>query len=242
MTLQAIVVDDEPLALDELTFLLGQCDGVEVVGQANLASEAERLCDSTQPHLAFIDLGMPGPDGFALADQLRERHPDLAVVIVSTDDDGVIRGFEAQVADYLLKPVSLERLRRTLERVSAERPDPPREAIPLERFAVRRKNTYVVVDLRDVVYFEARDELVWAVTRDDRFAIDRTLATLADQLDPQVFFQSHRSCIVRLDCLRMIEPAGARTYRLLLDHPDTPKLPLARDRVASLRERIPFLR
>lgn len=242
MTLQAIVVDDEPLALDELTFLLGQCDGVEVVGQANLASEAERLCDRTQPHLAFIDLGMPGPDGLALADQLRERHPDLAVVIVSTDDDGVIRGFEAQVADYLLKPVSLERLRRTLERVSAERPDPPREAVPLERFAVRRKNTYVVVDLRDVVYFEARDELVWAVTRGDRFAIDRTLGTLAEQLDPQVFFQSHRSCIVRLDSLRMIEPAGARTYRLLLDHPDAPKLPLARDRVASLRERIPFLR
>ena len=242
MTLRAIVVDDEPLAREELTFLLGQCEGVEVVGQARFASEAERLCDHAQPQVAFIDLRMPGFDGLALADGLRRKHLNLEVVIVSAHDDGALRGFDAQVADYLLKPVSLERLRRTLERVSAASPDLFAASLPLERFAVRRKNTYVVVDLRDVVYFETRDELVWAVTPEDRFAIDRTLATLAEQLNDKDFFQSHRSCIVRIDRIRIIEPAGARTFRRQLDHPDAPKVPLARDRVGKLRERIPFLR
>jgi DNA-binding LytR/AlgR family response regulator len=242
VTLRAIVVDDEPLARDELTFLLGQCEGVDVVGEARFASEAETLCDHAQPQVAFIDLRMPGPDGLALADTLREKHPELEVILVSAHDDGALRGFDAQITDYLLKPVRLERLRQTLERVAASRPDLVPASIPLERFAVRRKHAYVVVDLKDVVYFEARDELVWAVTDEDCFAIDRTLATLADQLDRSDFFQSHRRCIVRIDRIRMIEPAGARTFRMLLDHPDEPKVPLARDRVGKLRERIPFLR
>ena len=241
MNLRAIVVDDEPPARDELSFLLGQCDGVEVVGQTGLPREAERLCADAEPHVAFIDVRMPGIDGFRLADELRHRHFDLDVVLVSAQEEDAIRGFEAQVADYILKPVSLERLRRTLKHLSEARPMPLVPAA-FERFAVRRKNTYVVVDLRDVVYFEARDELVWAVTEDDRFAIDRTLASLASRLDEREFFQSHRGCIVRVDRIRVIEPCGARTFRIVLDHPSRPAVPLARDRVAKLRERIPFLR
>ena len=242
MTLRAIVVDDEPLARDELTFLLGQCEWVDVVGEARCAEEAEKLCDDQQPEVAFIDLRLPGPDGLTLAELLREKHPDLDVVIVSAHDNGALRGFEVEITDYLLKPVRLERLRQTLERVSAGRPDSDQVGGRLQRFAVRRKHSYVVVELRDVVYFEARDELVWAVTQDDRFAIDTRLASLARQLDPSVFFQSHRSCIVRIDRIRVIEPTGARTFRLLLDHPDDPKVPLARDRASKLRERIPFSR
>lgn len=140
------------------------------------------------------------------------------------------------------RAMRLEQLRQTLDRVSAGHSDPVPEPVLLERFAVRRRNAYVVVALGDVVYFEARDEFVWAVTTEDRFAIDRTLTTLAEQLDSTDFFQSHRSCIVRLDRIRMIEPAGARTFRMLLDHPEEPRVPLARDRVGKLRERIPFLR
>jgi DNA-binding LytR/AlgR family response regulator len=213
-----------------------------VVGEAGFASEAEQLCDDTQPQVAFVDLRMPGLDGLALAELLRNKHPDLAVVIVSAHGGGALRGFEAQVADYLLKPVRLERLRQAIERVSAARPDSVLGPRGLERFAVRRKSWYVVVEVRDVVYFEAHGEFVWAVTEADRFAVDRTLTNLADQLDNKLFFQSHRSCIVRIDRIRTIEPAGARSFRLHLDHPDEPKVPLARDRASKLRERIPFLR
>lgn len=240
--LRAIVVDDEPLARDELTFLLQQCDEIEVVGEAGFAMEAERQCDDLQPEVAFIDLRMPGLDGLALAELLRNKHPQLAVVIVSAHDDGALRGFEAQVTDYLLKPVRLERIRQAVERLSAARPDSVLGGRALERFAVRRKSWHVVVEVRDVVYFEARGELVWAVTEVDRFAVDRTLTNLADQLDTKDFFQSHRSCIVRIDRIRTIEPAGARSFRLHLDHPDEPKVPLSRDRASKLRERIPFLR
>lgn len=242
MTVRAIVVDDEPLARDELTFLLRQCEQVDVVGEARGAAEAQKLCDDEQPEVAFIDLRMPDLDGIALAQLLRRKLPELDVIIVSAHDDGALRGFETKITDYLLKPVRLQRLQQALDRVSAGEPRPFESTSPLARFAVRRRGSFVVVELRDVVYFEARDELVWAVTENDRFALDARLVNLADRLDSAVFFQSHRSCIVRIDRIRVIEPAGARTFRLLLDHPDEPRVPLARDRASKLRERIPFSR
>ncbi len=241
MNLRAIVVDDEPLARDELQFLLSQCEDVEVVGEARNAQEARSLCEQAEPDVAFVDLRMPGPDGVALAETLLASHPDMSVIIVSAHDEGALRAFEARVVDYLLKPVRLERLRQAVERVressSARASGGPGR---LDRIAVRRKDAYVVVELDDVVFFEVKDELVWAVTADDRFAIDKTLATLEQELDPEAFFRSHRGFIVRFDRIRGIEPSGAGTYQLRLDHPETPKIPLARERAKKLRERIPF--
>ena len=240
MSIRAIVVDDEPLARDELRFMLGQCEDIEVVGEARNAPEAQGLCDQERPDVAFLDLRMPGPDGVALAETLMANHPELKVVIVSAHDEGALRAFEARVADYLLKPVRLDRLRQAVERVRGEPGATESGQERLERIAVRRKDAYVVVELGDVIYFEVKDELVWAVTADDRFAIDKTLATLEGELDAEAFFRSHRGFIVRYDRIRAIEPTGAGTYQLLLDHPEEPKIPLARERAKKLRERIPF--
>jgi DNA-binding LytR/AlgR family response regulator len=240
MNLRAIVVDDEPLARDELRFMLGQCENVEVVGEARNTPEAQELCEREQPDVAFVDLRMPGPDGVALAETLMANHPDMNVVIVSAHDEGALRAFEARVTDYLLKPVRLERLRQAVERVRETSASSTRGRGSLDRIAVRRKDAYVVLELCDVVFFEVKDELVWAVTEDDRFAIDKTLATLEEELDPNSFFRSHRGFIVRFDRIRGIEPTGAGTYQLRLDHPEAPKIPLARERAKKLRERIPF--
>jgi DNA-binding LytR/AlgR family response regulator len=238
MNLRAIVVDDEPLARDELRFMLGQCDAVEVVGEARNAPEAQQLCTDAKPDVAFLDLRMPGPDGVALAETLMSDHPELRVVIVSAHDEGALRAFEARVADYLLKPVRLERLRQAVERVRGSSITTPHER--LQRIAVRRRDAYIVLELDDVVYFEVKDELVWAVTETDRFAIDKTLTVLETELNPEAFFRSHRGFIVRYDRIRAIEPTGAGTFQLLLDHPDEVKVPLARERAKRLRERIPF--
>lgn len=240
MNIRAIVVDDEPMARDELRFMLGQCEHIDVVGEARNAHEAQGLFEQARPDVVFVDLRMPGPDGVALAETLMASHPDVKVVIVSAHDEGALRAFEARVTDYLLKPVRLERLRQAVESVRNASRGAVSSQERLERIAVRRKDAYVVLEIDDVVYFEVKDELVWAVTEDDRFAIDKTLAKLEGELDPEAFFRSHRGFIVRYDRIHAIEPTGAGTYRLLLDHPDRPKIPLARERAKKLRDRIPF--
>jgi DNA-binding LytR/AlgR family response regulator len=237
--LEAIVVDDEPLARDELTFLLGQCGGVTVVGEAGDAKSALVLLASAQPDVAFVDLRMPGPDGIALAEAIRAKSPGTAVVVVSAHDDAALRAFEARVADYLLKPVRLERLRSALARVRELSPPAgtPEDA-PMTRLAIKRRGGYVVVDVEDVVYFEMRDELVWAVTNDDRYALDLTLSAVEKRL-PAGFFRSHRAALVRLDRILKIQPSGPGSFELLLDHPRSPKVPLARERARTLKELIP---
>jgi DNA-binding LytR/AlgR family response regulator len=248
-TLRALVVDDEPLARDELAFLLGEL-GVDVVAQAANASEALGAFGRESPDVVFVDLRMPGPDGLALAEAVHVRSPHTPIVVVSAHDEGALRGFEVGVADYVLKPARLDRLKRAMERVRARLASselthalastpPPSASSALTRLAVRRKNAYVVVDVDEVVYLEMKDELVWAVTREDRFALDLTLSALEGRL-PDVFFRSHRGYIVRIDRILTIEPAGAGTFDLVLDHPNKPKVPLARERARLLRERIPI--
>jgi DNA-binding LytR/AlgR family response regulator len=242
-TLRALIVDDEPLARDELAFLLSEAGGVEVIGQASDAHEALKLADS-DPDVAFVDLRMPGPDGIALAEALKRRNPNLQIIVVTAHDDAALRAFEAQVLDYILKPARVERIRAALERVRNAQPrqrpsEQPRET-PLERLAVRRGGMYVVLELSDVIYFEMKDELVWAVTASDRVSLDLTMTNLEQRLPDGDFFRSHRGALVRIDKIRAMEPAGAGTYELVLDHPDAPRVPLARERARLLRERIPF--
>ncbi len=241
--LRAILVDDEPLARDELAFLLKEVGGVEVVGQAADANAALELATREEPDVAFVDLRMPGPDGIALAQALKRRFPQLQVVVVSAHDDAALRAFEAQVIDYLLKPARLERVRTAVARVQAavpqRAPAQNREGT-LERLAVRRGSVYLVLEVADVIYFEMKDELVWAVTAHDRMALDLTMTNLEQRLPEGIFFRSHRGALVRVDKIRAMEPAGAGTYELVLDHPDTPRVPLARERARLLRERIPF--
>lgn len=237
--LRALVVDDEPLARDELVFLLEELD-VEVVGQAGDAASALERLDYTKPDAAFVDLRMPGPDGLALAESLMKRREGLSVVVVSAHDEGAIRAYEAGVIDYLLKPVRLERLAKAVDRAKERAPETSDPNAPLTRLAVRRRGKLVVVHVDDVVWFEAKDELVWAVTDTDRYALDLTLSTLEKRVPPNEFFRSHRGTLVRLDRIRGLEPAGAGTYELHLEHPEQPTVPLARERARLLRELIPI--
>ncbi len=239
--LKALVVDDEPLARDELGFLLEQLD-VEVIGQAGDAPSALAELDRATPDLAFVDLRMPGPDGIALAESLMKRHPQLGIVVVSAHDDGAVRAYEAGIVDYLLKPVRLERLAKAVERARERAPAAAdEEEATLTRLAVRRRGKLVVLQVEDVVWFEVKDELVWAVTEDDRFALDLTLSAVEKRVPEGAFFRSHRGALVRLDRIRGIEPAGAGTYELHLDHPEQPTVPLARERARTLRALIPTL-
>jgi two-component system response regulator LytT len=248
-SLRVMVVDDEPLARDELKFLLGQVGGVEVVAEAKSAPDALERLPEEPLDAVFVDLRMPGPDGLSLAEALLAKDPQLAVVVVSAHDEGALRGYEVGVVDYVLKPARLgrvktavERIRARLAKADAESADGAGEApgeATLSRLAVRRRGQFVVLDVKDVIWFEMKDELVWAVTAADRFALDLSLGAVEARLPPG-FFRSHRGYLVRLDAIAALEPSGAGTYEMILHHPDKPRVPLARERARALRELIPI--
>lgn len=245
--MRILVVDDEPLARDELIFLLKECGQTDIVGQASDVVEAISLCNEVRPDVVFTDLRMSGPDGITLADLVHAKHPNTSVVVVSAHDDAALRAFDAKVFDYLLKPVKLERLRETVDRLIAKASGVIRESSKHGQIAIKDGDSYRVIALKDVACFEVKDLFVWAVTAQGRFAIDQSLAAVESQLDGAEFFRSHRGAIVRLSRLLRIEPTGGGTYDLVLtldndgafpalEH----KVPLARDRVKLLRQKIAF--
>ena len=257
--LRTLLVDDEPLARARLRRMLGEIERVEVVGEAGSVPEAAALVEQLGPDLVFLDVQMPGEDGFGLLARTRQRP---AIVFVTAFDHFAVRAFEAQAVDYLLKPFRPERLAAAVERVrgALARPDelarriqqvlemvgtsagmrPPYEERPepLERFAVRIGQKQLIVRSDEVLWFGAEDKLVFAATAGDRHYVNFTLDDLERRLDPSRFVRVHRSAIANLDHAAALRPGFAGTWRLQLDDAARTEVPVSRARARLLKERL----
>jgi two-component system LytT family response regulator len=257
--LRALLVDDEPLARARLKRMLGELERVEVVGEAGSVPEAAALVDQLAPDLVFLDVQMPGEDGFTLLSRIRHRP---AIVFVTAFDHFAVRAFEAQAVDYLLKPFRPERLAAAVERVRAAlaRPDELARRIqqvlemvgtiggpaaagieraePLERFTVRIGQKQLIVRAEEVLWFGAEDKLVFAATAGDRHYVNFTLDELERRLDPSRFVRVHRSAIANLDHAAALRPGFAGTWRLQLDDAARTEVPVSRVRARLLKVRL----
>lgn len=242
MTLTAFVVDDEPLAVQRLVRMLRRSGRVEVAGSATDPGEAIRLLSEQPVDVLFLDIHMPEIDGFALVERL-ERAP--LVVFTTAHDEHALRAFEVLAIDYLLKPIDQAQLDRALdklERVASA----PAAAPPLaelldrvrgrpRRIASRLGDRVTLLDLDEVSHFHASDRLTYAVSAGKDHIVDETLAALERRLDPAEFVRIHRSALVNLRFIAELRGDGAGLVVVLRD--DT-QLPVARDRVRPLKDRL----
>lgn len=253
-----IVVDDEQPAREELTWLLTQCEEVEVVDQFGSARAA---ADFLQDHpdsidLCFLDIDMPGLNGVRLAQLWHDRLGDSAplVAFVTAYEDHAVDAFSLDAVDYLLKPVRLARLEKTLHRArrrlgggpaapaSDEHTDEPTE--PLTRISVEKLGQYHVIATDQILWIEADEGFATVHTEAGAHLTDFSLKFLETNLDGERFFRCHRSYIVRLDAITRIAPTGSGTYRLIVGQnsdDDSPhSVPLARSRAPQLKALIPW--
>jgi len=252
-TLRAVLVDDEPLARARLRRMLLAHGGVQVLGEAASVAEAVLLVDELAPDLVFLDVQMPGEDGFTLVERVRHRP---AIVFVTAFDQYAVRAFEANAVDYLMKPFRAERLAAAIDRarVVLARPDElarqlqhilasmgsarTDRAEPLERFTVRVGQKQLIVKADEVLWFGAEDKLVFAVTARDRHYVNFTLDELERRLEPSRFVRVHRSAIANLDHAAALRPGFAGTWRLQLDDAARTEVPVSRSRARSVKERL----
>lgn len=244
--MRAFVVDDEKPAREELTWLLEQCAGVEVVGQAESAEAAfERIGTDVDVDVVFLDIDMAGIGGMRLAelwqDRTKERRP--LVIFVTAYEEYAVRAFGVDAVDYLLKPVRLGRLEQAIVRARSRIEAGAAQLgahRSLQRISVEHKGVYRVIPVDEILYFESDDGIVLVQTESERFLTDFSLKFLEQNLDPEKFFRSHRSYIVRLDSIESIAPWGAGTYRLVLSRENDLGVPLARSRASELKSLIPW--
>lgn len=252
-SLRALIVDDERLARSRLRRMLGDLPGMVIAGEAASAAEARPLLAETHADLLFLDVQMPGEDGFAL---LRGLDPRPAVIFVTAYDHYAVRAFEENAVDYLLKPFRRERLEQAVERArrELERPeelsrrladllgqlDRARSAPSefLERFTVRLGQRQLILRAEEVLWFGAEDKLVFAATAGDRHYVNFTLDQLERRLDPRRFARVHRGAIANLDYAAALRPGFAGTYRLQLKDEARTEIPVSRSRARTLRGRL----
>ena len=201
MKVRALVVDDEPLARRRIMRLLRADEDVEVVGNCATGAEAMALIRDRSPDLVFLDVVMPAMDGFALLDAIE---PDVApaVVFVTACGAHAIRAFDVNAVDYLLKPVSAERLEAALHRArermaagSARRRD---------RLLVKSGRGYIFVKLSDVDWVQAEGNNLRLHAGGQSHLIRESMRGLEGQLDPTRFLRIHRSTLVNLDRVREV--------------------------------------
>lgn len=237
-SIRALIVDDEAPARRRMRRMLESSSGIEVVGEAADAFEALAAVAREPVDLMLLDIHMPDMEGTRLAERLRDlelvRHP--LVVMVTAHAEHAVRAFDLDVVDYLLKPVSSERLGEALERVRRRLGDadeaPVREASPPPRLVARHAGTSYLLDPAAIVHLHAADKYVLVELDGAEYVLDESLNTLEQQLASRGFVRVHRSELVRLDAVVALhsDDGGAalelRTGR---------RVPVSRRRLADLR-------
>ncbi len=254
--LRVLVVDDEQLAREELCFLLSQLGEIDVVGQASDGVGALRLAGELTPDLIFLDVQMPGLTGFEVARRLVEADIPAQLVFVTAFDQYAIEAFSVNAVDYVLKPVDIERLEQTLDRVrrrvaSTQAARLPLSAADLERvveavqarqgrrdqLAIRVGEKFVLVQASEVIHASLEDDTIVVVTNSVSGTSNyRTLDELQARLDPAVFWRVHRSHLVNITKIKEIVPWFSRNYLLKMRDPKATEIPVSRAQTKRLRE------
>jgi two-component system, LytTR family, response regulator len=247
--LRAFVLDDEPLAVKRLARLLEATGRVQIVGRATDPQNGLAQVSAQPVDVLFVDIHMPGLTGFQVVERIP---PGPAVVFTTAHDQHAVQAFEVNAVDYLLKPVERARLDTALDRVTARRAGGGadlRAALEglarqlrgtpfLEQLPSRVRDRVHLVPVADVTHLVARQRATYAVTTSGEHMLDLTLSDLEQRLDPARFLRIHRAVLVNLAWVGEVHPDEDRHLMVGLKDPKKTELPVARDRLRALKERL----
>jgi two-component system response regulator LytT len=255
MQLSAVIVDDEQLARDELAFLLKGVDDVNVVAQGKNGLEAVNLIREHNPDLVFLDVQMPGLDGFGVIKKLLDKKVPLPKIVFSTAfDQYAVKAFEVNAVDYLLKPFDKKRVAQSVERArakmeSAAAPSEKLETLvrmlesqktPASKILIKAAGRMFLVDQKEICYASIEDGVISVVTAGQNGfegqSNCRTLEELLDSLDPSLFWRAHRSYLVNINRIREVVPWFKSSYQLRMDDKKQSEIPVSRAQTKRLRE------
>lgn len=250
-TITTVLVDDEQLASEELSYLLRDFPELEVIATGRNGLEAVKLIEDLEPDLVFLDVQMPGLDGLGVIRQLRERQIPLPYfILVTAFDNYAVEAFRLEATDYLLKPVERERLQQAVQRAqkaiqdraASEKGKGPADLSgpkpPLQRtkLLVKKDQRNFIVDAQDVIYATIEDGLITVVTATMEGQSNyRTIEELQSNLDPETFWRVHRSFLVNIHRIREVIPWFKSSYQLKMDDKKQTEIPVSRVQTKRLR-------
>jgi two-component system LytT family response regulator len=259
LPLRAYLIDDEMLAIERLGRLLASFADIRVIGSATDPMEALDFLSRESADVLFLDIQMPGMNGFELLSRLTEQP---FVIFTTAYDEYALKAFEVNSIDYLLKPIETGQLERALTKLSRLRPLPrqewlrtpelrsmlqelatslraPQSAYP-HRIASRVGERISFLDLNTVTHFVAHDKLTYAVVDGHKHCVDQSIVELERRLDPAKFIRIHRAVLLNVDWIQEVNSSFAGKLLVSLRDVQHTQLPIARDRARDLKSRLGF--
>ena len=241
--IKILIVDDEPLACEELKRLVLTEKECQVIGIAAHGKEALRLIESLAPNAVFLDIDMPGMNGLEVASKLAQSEHPPRVVFATAHNQYAMDAFDLNAIDYVLKPYKLERIQKALARLREVLKDRGvfRDRLialedtlirkgMLKKLAGHRRNSKerIVLDPAEVLYFQAQLSEVFAYQESGELIVKSTLKELLENLDPAQFAQTHKAYIVNLGRIEKVSPLFSGNFEILLKDSKRTKIPLSR--------------
>jgi DNA-binding LytR/AlgR family response regulator len=218
-----MIVDDEPLAIERLELLCSEQPTIEVVGTANDGVAALRLAQQLLPDLIFLDIGMPKMDGINAARALGLMDKKPAIILVTAYDNFAVEAFDLDIVDYVLKPVSSERLGRAITRAlhgkdvaEGKAPNQPKDGNYASEFWVSHRAELIRIAAVDIERIEAERDYMRLHTAGRSYLLHQTISALEERLNPGQFQRIHRSHIVRRDLITGLRHEGGGVWHALL--------------------------
>ena len=253
MNINTLIVDDEKPARDELAYLLKSFPEISLVGQGKNGVEAVALIKEHAPDLVFLDVQMPGLNGFGVLKKLMDRKVKVPHIVFATAyDNYAVQAFEVNAVDYVLKPFDKGRIAKAIQRAKkmleaksspAERLETLVSQLAVDKGAqpvkllVKAQQRLFLVDADEVVYASIEDGLITVVTREFEGSSNyRTLEELQASLDSDVFWRAHRSYLVNINHIKEVVPWFKSSYVLRMADKKQAEVPVSRAQTKRLRE------
>jgi two-component system, LytTR family, response regulator LytT len=255
MSLSALIVDDEQLARDELAFLLKNVGDVNVVAQGKNGVEAVNLIREHNPDLVFLDVQMPGLDGFGVIKKLLDRKLPLPKIVFATAfDQYAVKAFEVNAVDYLLKPFDKKRVSQSVQKARTKVEGDSVASDKIEtlvrmlesqkpqtsKLLLKAAGRLFLVNQKDVCFASIEDGIISVVTSGpngmEGQSNCRTLEELLDSLDGSLFWRAHRSYLVNINRIKEVVPWFKSSYQLRMDDKKQTEIPVSRAQTRRLRE------
>lgn len=235
MTKKFYIVDDESLAIRELETLLKPYTNLEIVGKNERTSNAVEEINKLKPDLIFLDINMPGMNGFDLLEKLDEV-PD--VIFITAYDEYAIKAFEVNALDYILKPINPERLNEAILKVEKkfkEEKSSQKEKLNLEKkIFIKDGEKCYFVPIKDIFMIESEGNYVKVYFENKKPLLHKSLTYMDSRLPEDIFFRANRQFIINLNYIKNIEPYFNST--LLVEMQNGEKIDLSQRQSVKFRE------
>jgi two-component system, LytTR family, response regulator LytT len=256
MAINTIIVDDEKPARDELAFLLKGLPDINLIGQGKNGVDAVALIKEHAPDLVFLDVQMPGLDGFGVLKKLVEKKVKLPQIVFATAfDQYAVQAFDVNAVDYVLKPFEKARIAKAVQRARREIEASTSPAERLEQLVtqlggitkqatpqpvkllVQSGQRLLLVNSEDVIFASIDGGMISVVARDlEGRSNYRTLEEMQGALDAETFWKPHRSYLVNIHHIKEVVPWFKSTYMLKMSDKKQTEIPVSRNQIKRMRE------